>query len=216
MNNTTILNSILILGSTSIIIALLLSYAAKKFKITTDPKKEILLSLLPGANCAACGYAGCEQYADAILNNTAELSLCKPGGAALAKKIAELLGTQIVFQQRVVALVMCAGGNKAKDEFLYFGIKRCDIVNKFYNGQKMCKYGCLGFGDCVDVCPFDAIYINSSGVAEVDLLKCTGCGLCVKGCPTKAIVGEIKKTHYILDDKCVGCGNCKSVCRFNA
>lgn len=227
MNTTIIIYSVSVLGSVSIIIALMLSFAAKKFKVQTDPRKDIILSFLPGANCAACGYTGCEQYAEAIITQNVDITLCRPGGAEVSKKIADLLGKESIQQQRVVAVVMCAGGNRAKNEFLYLGITRCDIATKFFNGYKSCKYGCLGFGDCVEVCPFNAIYINQYGVAEVDVLKCTGCGLCVKSCP-KNIIKLVPcnfQTHILCSstDKgvvvkqicsvgCIGCGLCVKAC----
>ncbi len=228
MNNVIIYYSIATLGTTGVIIAFLLSFAAKKFKVESDPRKDLLVSILPSANCGACGYPGCEQYAEAILSRDESITLCKPGGAEVSKKIAQVLGKSIeVSHHRIVAVVLCSGGNSAKDEFVYEGIKRCDIANKFYEGQKLCKYGCLGFGDCVEVCPFDAIYINKYGVAEVDPMKCTGCGLCLKACPKNIIklVPCNYQVHILCSSKdkgvkvkqicsvgCIGCGICVKSC----
>lgn len=227
MNQHIVIYSLAVMGGSSVIIALLLSFAAKKFKIEEDPKKEKIISVLPGANCGACGYPGCEQYAEAILTSNVEITLCKPGGNDVSKKIAEILGKEVKDTQRVVAVVMCKGGKLAKDEFKYTGIKRCDIANKFFGGYKSCKYGCLGFGDCVEVCPFDAIYINENGVAEVDIMKCTGCGLCVRSCPKNLIklVPCQYQVHILCSSKdkgvkvkqicsvgCIGCGICVKNC----
>ncbi len=227
---TYITNSILMLGTSGILIALILSLAAKKFKVETDPRKDKILEILPGANCGACGYPGCEQYAAALVEKNIEVNLCKPGGQEVAKKIGEILGKNASDTQRMVAVVMCGGGIRAKDEFVYSGIKRCDIANKYYDGQKLCKYGCLGFGDCVEVCPFDAIHINQYGVAEVDPIKCTGCRLCVKACPKNIIklVPCTYQVHILCSSKdkgvfvrqvcsvgCIGCGLCVKACPVN-
>lgn len=227
MNVTVILQSVLVMSSVSIVVGLMLSFAAKKFKVETDPRKEAILSLLPGANCAACGYAGCEQYAEALVNENVDVTLCKPGGLEVSNKIAEILGKEVSSVERKVAVVLCNGGLRAKDEFLYLGIKRCEVAIKFYDGYKMCKYGCLGFGDCVEACPFGAIKINENGIAQVDMLKCTGCGLCVKSCP-KGIIKLVPckyQVHIFCVSKdkgvvvkqicsvgCIGCGLCVKSC----
>lgn len=227
MSENIVLQSLVVMGSCSVIIAILLGFAAKKFKVEEDPKKEYILSVLPGANCGACGYAGCEQYAEAIVKDNVEINLCRPGGDEVSKKIASILGKEVKDVQRLVAVVLCAGGNRAKNEFVYTGIKKCDISNKFFEGEKACKYGCLGFGDCVEVCPFGAIFINEYNVAEVDVLKCTGCGLCVKVCPKKLIrlVPCNYKVHILCNSRdkgvkvkqicsvgCIGCGICVKAC----
>lgn len=230
MNTTIILYSLSIMSGLGIIIAFMLSFAAKKFRVETDPRKDLLVSVLPGANCGACGYPGCEQYAEALLYQNVEITLCKPGGQEVSQKIASILGKEIKNVQRTIAVVLCSGGSRAKDKFVYNGIQRCDVANISYEGQKMCKYGCLGFGDCVEVCPFDAIYINEYGVAEVNPLKCTGCGLCVKACP-KGIIKLVPcnyQVHILCSSKdkgvfvrqicsvgCIGCGLCVKVCPVN-
>ncbi|MEN3013743.1 MAG: RnfABCDGE type electron transport complex subunit B [Endomicrobiia bacterium] len=226
MNESIIIQSLLVMGTTSVVIGMLLSVAAKKFKVEEDPLKEQIVLVLPGVNCGACGYPGCEQYAEAILKDSVEITLCKPGGPDVSKKIANILGKEVENLQRTVAVVLCKGGNFAKDEFIYKGIKRCDIADKYFDGQKMCKYGCLGFGDCVEVCPFDAIFIKNN-VAEVDPLKCTGCGLCVRVCPNKLIklVPCNYYVHILCSSKdkgivvrqicsvgCIGCGICVKSC----
>jgi Na+-translocating ferredoxin:NAD+ oxidoreductase RNF subunit RnfB len=227
MQTTIILNSILVISAISIFVGLLLSFAAKKFKVESDLKKDLILSVLPGANCGGCGYVGCEQYAEAIVKDDVDIALCRPGGEEVVKKIAEILGKEVGDIERIVAVVMCNGGDRAKDEFEYNGVESCRYAIKFFDGQKLCKYGCLGFGDCVEVCPFDAIYINQYGVAEVDPFKCTGCGLCVKACPKNIIklVPCNYKVHILCSSKdkgnivrqicsvgCIGCGLCVKVC----
>lgn len=222
-----IIYSTLIMVVVGIIVGLILSFAAKKFHIKSDPRKEKILSVLPGANCGACGYVGCEMYAENIVTNNVDISLCRPGGNEVVEKIAKIVGKEVKEIDRKVAQVLCNGGERCKDDFVYTGIKKCSYAQKSFSGQKKCKYGCFGFGDCVEVCPFDAIYINKYGVAEVDILKCTGCGLCVSACPQKIIklVGCEYKVHIKCSSKdkgafvrqicsvgCIGCGLCVKVC----
>ncbi|MCS7151919.1 MAG: RnfABCDGE type electron transport complex subunit B [Endomicrobia bacterium] len=230
MNTTIVLQSILVMGTVSGFIALLLSFAAKKFRVEVDPRKEAILEILPGANCAACGYTGCEQYAEALIDGNVDINLCKPGGQEVVVKIAEILKKEVATVERKVAVVLCNGGVHAKDEFIYDGIKRCDIAFKFYDGRKVCKYGCIGYGDCAKVCPFDAIRINKYGIAEVDRLKCTGCGLCVNTCP-KGLIKLVPckyQVHILCNSKdkgvivrqictvgCIGCGLCVKSCPVN-
>ncbi|MFQ3674999.1 MAG: RnfABCDGE type electron transport complex subunit B [Endomicrobiia bacterium] len=222
-----ILYSTFIMILVGVIVGFILGFAAEKFKVKSNPKKEKVLEVLPGANCGACGYVGCEMYAENIVEKNVDISLCKPGGNEVVEKIAEIIGKDVVEVQRKVAQVLCNGGDRCKDDFVYMGIKKCSYAQKNFSGQKKCKYACLGFGDCVEICPFNAMYINKYGVAEVDILKCTGCGLCVSVCPQKIIklVGCEYKVHIKCSSKdkgsvvrqicsvgCVGCGVCVKVC----
>lgn len=161
-----ILYSISTLVAIGTVVGVGLSFAAKRFKVVSNPKKDEILDVLPGANCGACGFVGCEQYAEAIVEKEVDISLCKPGGGEVSKKIADILGKEVGDISRKVAVVLCNGGDKCKDDFLYSGIESCSYAKKFFGGQKKCKYGCLGFGDCVKVCPFGAIYINENKVAS--------------------------------------------------
>ncbi len=230
MQTQIIIYSTLLMAITSILIGLGLGFAAKKFEVHSDPKKNEILDSLPKANCGACGYVGCEQYAEAILLQNVDITLCRPGGEETAKKIASIVGKEISQIERLVAQVMCNGGTNCKDDFVYKGEQKCSYATNFFQGQKMCKYACLGFGDCVEVCPFDAIFINKNGVAEVDILKCTGCGLCVSECPKKIIklVPCKFQVHIRCASKdkgvvvkqmcstgCIGCGICVKSCPKN-
>lgn len=227
MDTQIIIYSTLLMSGASIAIGVGLGLAAKKFKIKSDPRKDEIALLLPGVNCGACGFVGCEQYAVALTTENVDTSLCKVGGQDVVSKIAKILGKESSDVVRKIAVVMCVGGTKCKDDFVYSGIKKCSYANNFVEGQKMCKYGCLGFGDCVSVCPFDAIHINKIGVAEVDILKCTGCGLCVKSCPKKIIklVPCVYKVHIkctsqdrgnfvrqVCSVGCIACGICIKIC----
>lgn len=222
-----ILQAFLIMSIVSILLGLMLIIASKKFKVEEDPKKEQIISILPKANCGACGYVGCEEYAKAIVEENVDITLCKVGGDEVIKKIAEIMNKSVVEATKMVAVVMCQGGINAKDDYVYGDIKSCEYAVRLFDGYKKCKYGCLGFGDCIETCPFDAIFINENKVAQVDPLKCKGCGLCVKSCPQNIIKlipcryqvhilcssqdkGNIVKQICSLG--CIGCGLCVKSC----
>ncbi len=227
MDSNLIIYSTSLLCGLGVIVSIGLSFAAKKFKVEINPLIEKVANILPGTNCGSCGYAGCELYAKAIVEQNAEITLCKPGGQTTVDKISEILGRRTEKLIRKIAVVMCNGGTRCKDLFVYTGVKKCSYVTKYYDGHKMCAYGCLGFGDCIEVCPFDAIFINEYGVAEVDILKCTGCGLCVDVCPKKIIklvpcnfkvhikcnsLDKGSVVRQICSVGCIGCGVCVKVC----
>ncbi|MCX7727816.1 MAG: 4Fe-4S binding protein, partial [Chitinispirillaceae bacterium] len=150
------------------------------------------------ANCGACGYPGCSGFAKAVVEGKAEPNGCIPGGAKVAHAVAEAMGvTSPIETQPMMAVVHCKGGKSvALERAKYDGIEDCLAAVLAGNGSKVCLDGCLGLGSCVRACPFDAIQINSEGVAEVDPEKCTGCGKCVKVCP-RNIISLIPKLHKI-------------------
>jgi electron transport complex protein RnfB len=186
-----------LLGGIGLLFGLGLAIAAKKLSVAVDPKIEKILGILPGANCAACGYPGCSGYAKAVAQGTADTSACVPGGAKVAHAIADILGISATSKDSVMAVVHCKGGKKeAKERAIYNGIADCFAATLAGNGTKTCPDGCLGLGSCVRACPFDALSINSNGVAVVDPEKCTGCGKCVSACPRK-LIELIPKVHKI-------------------
>jgi electron transport complex protein RnfB len=176
------------MGGVGLVLAGMLAVADKKLAVKEDPRVEKALEMLPGANCGACGFAGCAAYAAAVVEGKVSVDACKPGGAEVAKLLSELLGLEeAVSITPKVARVFCSGGieETVKDK-VYTGIQTCvsaDIVG----GEKGCMYSCIGFGDCCEVCQFDAIHMNDNGLPVVDLAKCTGCGECVRACPRNII-----------------------------
>jgi len=166
-----------------------LAVAAKKFKTDENPNAKKILRVLPGANCGACGYPGCSGLAEAIAEGNAPVDKCPVGGANVAKKIAKIMGVEeTTVSEPKVAKVMCKGGNKeAKTKFIYSGVKSCKAALLVSGASKLCQYGCMGLGDCVSVCPFNAIKMGDNGLPVIDSKKCTACGKCVEICPRNVI-----------------------------
>lgn len=174
-----------------------LAFASRKFYVEIDPRVEKIIECLPNANCGACGKPGCSGFALALVNGECEVTDCLPGGQDTAQLIAGIMGVEAAVTEPMVAVVKCAGGNKeAKNKYRYFGVETCLAANMVGGGQKACQYGCLGFGDCVDVCSFDALRMGDNGLPIVDDDKCTGCELCVKAC-TKGIMQMIPRSAQI-------------------
>ena len=137
-----------------------LAYASRIFMVEIDPKIDLISRALPGVNCGACGMPGCASLAEAILGGKAEITSCAPGGQDIYNRIAGILGVEIKVKKKKVARVKCNGGKRSTDKYEYNGLRTCAGVNLLTGGNKSCRFGCLGFGDCVHVCPFDAIHLN--------------------------------------------------------
>lgn len=204
----------------------LLTAASKYFAVKTDERLEAVKEALPQVNCGSCGYSGCADYAAAVVAG-APCNLCNPGGAGTAARLAEIMGVEDEGAQAHRAFVKCAGDcSKAQHKYVFGGISSCAACNKYYNGSKGCTSGCLGYGDCVRVCPQDAISVKDR-IAKVDIRKCIGCGLCVRECPNDLIVlrpinqrFEVacastdpgRKTRTLCTSGCIGCGLCARNC----
>lgn len=216
-----------------LIASIILTIAAKKFEVKEDPLFYTLRAELPGANCGGCGYAGCDDYAHALVDDPdgVPCTKCAVGGPDCAAKLASALGKDASGMEKKVSFVMCNGtGENAKQLYEYNGIHSCKAAKSLFGGPKVCSYGCIGLGDCVAVCDFDAIDIVD-GVAVVNRDKCTSCGACVKGCPQSLIkiVPEKSKVQVRChnNDKgadarkacntaCIGCHMCEKACKFDA
>ena len=232
-----ILTSILLLGLIGVVGAFLLFFVSKKFETIEDPRVERIQETLPGANCGGCGFPGCSGFASACVKaDSLDGLFCPVGGTECMKRIANILGKEAKESAPMIAVVRCNGSCANRPRInIYDGVQSCAIASSLYGGETGCSFGCLGFGDCVNACAFDAIHINRETLLpEVDENKCTACGACVKACPKGIIELRVKgpKSRRIFvscvnKDKgaiakkacnaaCIGCGKCQKVCPFGA
>ena len=159
---------ILIVAVIAIVAGLLLSWASIQFAVPVDEKQAAVREALPGANCGACGFSGCDGYAAALAAGTAEIGLCSPGGPDVAEECATILGKAAGEMVRKVALVQCNGTcANAGQKLIYDGVDTCQAVSLMFAGDSTCAYGCLGHGDCAAVCPEKAILVHD-GLAMID------------------------------------------------
>lgn len=172
------------LAGLSIFLAVVLAFANRWFAVDEDPRIELVYNHLPGANCGACGYPGCQAFAEKVVNGEVVPSQCSVGGASAAEYIAKLLGIDAGSVEKRVARLHCAGGNDVAVQVAqYEGYSSCRAAATVGGGFKGCSYGCLGLADCEVSCNFDAITMGPNGLPVVDVDKCTACGDCVEACP---------------------------------
>ena len=221
------IQAILVVGITGLIFGVVLSIASIIFAVKKDERIDLIEEALPSANCGACGFAGCSAYASEIVKNGAPVNLCSVGKSPVAKRIGEIMGLDAQEVEEKVAKVMCGGTcTNAEDKYIYEGVSNCKVAMRLGGGAKVCKFGCLGLGTCVEVCGFDAIKIID-GVAEIDEEKCAGCGKCVDICPKNVIkiVPKNARIYALCNNKdkgpqvnkyckvsCIGCKICEKNC----
>lgn len=221
-----ILIPVLIVAAIAALLGIALSVLSSIFAVKTDEKEAKIREALPGANCGACGYSGCDGYAAAIASGEAAPNLCAPGGKATASSLSEILGTEISVTE-TAAFVGCGGTDEnCVSRFNYTGLTSCAGAMMLYGGAGVCPSSCIGFGDCAAVCQNDAIVLEN-GVARVIQSLCSGCKECVAACPKHLIsVGEKKpKAHIVCSNtekgavakkscnvSCIGCKICEKNC----
>lgn len=232
-----IIYSVLLLAVLGGLAALMLYAVSKKFYVYENPMIAEVESLLPGANCAGCGSPGCKSFADKLVN-TEDISalFCPVGGNEVMKSIAEKLGKVVAEKDPTVAVLRCQGSCDVRPKTsLFQGPKSCAISALIYSGETDCQYGCLGDGDCVTACKFDAMYMDESTELPVIITdKCTSCGACVTACPRNIIemrprnkrdlkiyVGCLNEDKGGIAKKscelaCIGCSKCIDVCTKDA
>lgn len=229
---TPILTAVLALAITSIFIGAILAFTQIKLAIKIDPLIEHITTILPGINCGTCGFPGCSGYATAIVEQHLAIDRCTPGGQAVMEKIASVLGKEAPQEQaKRTAFVFCNGGKNAHDAFTYTGLNTCSAAMQINGGFKQCSTGCLGFGDCINVCKFEAIHMTETGIPKVDPEKCVNCGLCYKTCPKKIIRPILHKqvcqvvcnnhdpgkiARSVCAVACIACGLCVKTCPYTA
>ena len=233
----TIIWTIVILTVLGLILALILFWVAKKFKVEEDPRIDEVEKVMPGANCGGCGFAGCRAFADAAVHApNLDNNYCPVGGNEVMKKVAAILGYEVKDKAPQVAVVRCNGtcDNRPVTN-VYDGAPSCKVKAALYSGDTGCPFGCLGCGDCVNACVFGAISMDpATGLPVVDESKCTACGACAKACPKHIIeirnkgprsmrvfVSCVNKDKGAVARKacnaaCIGCGKCAKVCAHEA
>lgn len=235
-----IISAVIVLGAIGLIAAVVLYACSKKFAVKEDPRIGQVVEILPGANCGGCGFAGCSAMAGALVKGADAGSIeglfCPVGGDKVMGDVADLLGMVVAKSDPMVAVVRCNGTCEYRPHVNeYSGLHTCAAMNSTGACETLCGFGCLGCGDCVAACKFDAIHMNpETGLPEVDEEKCTACGGCVKACPRHII--ELRKkgpkgrrvyVQCVNKDKgavarkacqvaCIGCGKCQKVCQFDA
>lgn len=234
---TLILYSLLALSLVGLISAVILYFVSQKFKVIEDPKIDEINELLPAANCGGCGYAGCRNFAEAIVKQGNMDNLrCPVGGNDLIKVIAPVLGIEAIESEPQVAVIRCNGSkDNAPSKTIYDSVQTCTFAHALFAGESGCPNGCLGCGDCVVSCMFDAMYMDKkTGLPVIIADKCVACGACVKACPRTIIElrNKGKKERRIFvscinNEKgavarknckvaCIGCGKCVKACPFDA
>jgi len=226
-----ILISTIAMGGMGLFFAVIVAIANKKLYVKEDPRIEKVIDELPGVNCGACGNASCYDLAQKIVKGEADANSCPVGGSEVADKIASVLGLESQQVVTKVAFVHCGATSSLRTKRAqYVGGETCNVAD-IIGGEIACAYGCLGYGDCIDACLFDAIEMVQ-GLPVVDMMKCTGCGQCVEACPRNIISLEVfdKKisnaaiviacsnpdkgavVRKICKVGCIGCSLCERNC----
>ena len=191
----------------------ILSVAAKIFYVYEDPRIAEVEGYLAGANCGGCGYTGCAAAAGAVVHGKAKPSVCIIGGMESATQVAEVMGLDPGSVEPLKSANTCEGGDRAEDRFYYMGIPGCRALTAFYGGKRACHIGCLGLGDCIRACLFDAIKIGPDGYPVVDEKKCVGCGACEKVCPKTILnVQTVSERLLNLNRKEDALAPCRQTC----
>lgn len=212
------------MGGLGLLFSAGLSIAHKKLYVEEDHRIPLLLDVLPGANCGGCGYPGCANFAENLVNSKVSVNGCPVSDAECVQELAAILGIEAETGERLIARIMCQGGyDKTAVRATYDGIQSCTAAMVIGGSERLCSYGCLGFGECVIACPFDAINMGKDGIPIVDGIKCTGCGKCVDVCHRDVIElhPESHKLFVLCKNEdapkdarkvciaaCVGCGIC--------
>lgn len=223
---------VLILTGIGLFFAAMIMIVSRFFSVEENQRQTEIRGYLPGANCGACGFSGCDGYAAALADGDDNPSRCTVGGTALGTELAALLGLAPVSAEPVVAHVMCQGTTThTSKRYEYSGTISCSAAHGLFSGPNSCTYGCIGFGDCVYHCPYGAIDLID-GIAVINENKCKACGMCVQTCPKNLIYIVPKRpgatmvscrnkwpgaqTRKNCTTGCIGCRKCYNSCEFGA
>lgn len=228
---TEIIIAIAVVGAVGLAAGILLALISHFFGIEKGKTMSAISEALPGVNCGACGYRGCDDYALALSKGEAAPNKCVPGGEATAQALGKLLGIEVEAPRDVVAFVHCNGNCEATGKkAVYEGIQSCRSAALVYGGPNQCRFGCMGYGDCALACPTGAICMKD-GIAHIDTSKCLGCGLCESICPKKVISMVPQETTCVVmcnsrdkgaearracKNACIGCKKCEKACESGA
>lgn len=223
---------ILVLAGLGVVFGIGLAIAAKRFCVKIDPRIEEVYKHLPGANCGACGMAGCMGFAEGLIHGACTIEKCVVSQEAAREEIAKIIGVQAKRKIKRVAVLHCNGGSKrVKDRFVYQGIKDCISASMVMEGPKACVYGCIGYGSCAKTCPFGAITMNEEDLPVINADKCIACGKCAAGCPKKLFSLVPVSKNYAVRCKsldavrdvvkvcpvgCIACARCEKACPVSA
>ncbi len=224
---TSILIAFAVVTAVGLIAGVLLALASYFLSVPENETTKKVRECLPGINCGACGYNGCDEYAKAIAEDGAKTNLCVPGADSVAAEIANVLGVEAEDVVEMMAFVGCNGHSGVTEKTNnYNGVHTCTAASMIYGGPNSCKYGCLGCGDCAVACPVHAICMKD-GIAHINPKICIGCGMCVKKCPKNIIklVPQTAKIAVMCNNKekggaarkkcqnaCIGCKKCELNC----
>lgn len=233
----TLIYTIIFLSTLGVVSAVILFVVAQKFKVYEDPRIDAVEDALPKSNCGGCGFPGCHAFAEACVTSEDFSKLhCPVGGNDVMQNVGAILGKQVEERDPYVAVVRCSGSfEHRKKTNIYEGASSCTIAASLYGGDTGCAYGCVGMGECVDACTFDAMYMDEkTGLPVVIEDKCTACNACVKACPKNILElwpkGKKNRRIYVAcinEDKagparkscevaCIGCAKCFDECKFEA
>lgn len=226
-----ILYAVGIMALLGVVFGIVLSFADKKFAVKVDEKIQRIREVVAGANCGACGYPGCDGFAAAVARGEAPINGCTPGGQKTSDAIAVIMGVSADASEPKVARVLCQGKTGvASIRYEYAGYPSCQSASQYAGGPKKCQYSCLGLGDCVNVCHFDAMKIEEN-IVVVDEEKCTACGMCVKTCPRNVLEllpksalvtvrcqnkANAKEAREACSKGCIACKRCVKECKHDA
>lgn len=227
-----ILLATLSMGGLAAFFAFMLSIAHGRLKVEEDPRVEKILQALPGLNCGACGFASCLSLAEAVVEGKVSVNSCMVADQTAVEVISRIMGVESRTVEKKLAFVLCgANFSQRAKKAAYQGVATCRAANLLMGADTACSYGCLGFGDCEKVCPFDAIKMVE-GLPRIDLSRCTGCGRCVQVCPRNIITLELfnrlnyrvkcssldkgKKARQVCQKSCIACGRCVKFCPYEA
>ncbi|MBV6644894.1 MAG: RnfABCDGE type electron transport complex subunit B [Cyclobacteriaceae bacterium] len=232
-----VIYTLLVLVTLGIIAAVILFWVSRRFSVEEDPRREQLMDALPNTNCGGCGFPGCGGFANALLQaDDLKPYHCPVGGNEVMKEVSKILGKEVEEKDPFVAIVRCTGSFESRKQTnVYDGAANCTIASELYSGDHGCAYGCVGLGECVDACDFDAMYMDKqTGLPVIIEDKCTACNACVTACPKDIIelwpVGRKHQRIYVAcknEEKsgvarqecavaCTGCAKCFDECTYDA